>query len=321
MTKMNVLLLGWDFPPVVKDGLGAACYGISKALANRVNLSLILPKSDPEFILKNVDLTGLNNLDLKNIKPVIEKPGFSTFSEAEYVQQEIQPYGASVKTGPELVEEPKIELPGEAASVGVLGSEENLDEIAQNVEELQIFGHTDLSLIDSNSQVIHFARYASRFASYKPYDAIYAYDWRTYLAGIELKLVSGKPLVIHVSSLSEDRGGPDSRGWVYELEKQALEKCDYVIAVGAEIAAGIEEVYKIAPSKIKVLELDIPEEAETSADDDIANEIFNMEVSESNNEEVKTALAMSEAQQQDWEEAGDEILEILRKVTYESQEV
>ena len=91
---MNVLLLGWEFPPVINGEVGTACYGITKALSNRVNLSLILPKSDPEFILKNVDLTGLNNINLKSIQTPVTKPEFNAFAETRTMQEEIPLYGA-----------------------------------------------------------------------------------------------------------------------------------------------------------------------------------------------------------------------------------
>ena len=60
--KLKVLMLGWEFPPIINGGLGIACYGIAKALSTHVDLKLILPKSDPDFIVDNVDVIGLNNL-------------------------------------------------------------------------------------------------------------------------------------------------------------------------------------------------------------------------------------------------------------------
>jgi len=43
---MKVLMFGWEFPPFNSGGLGTACYGITKALAEKgVEVNFVLPKS------------------------------------------------------------------------------------------------------------------------------------------------------------------------------------------------------------------------------------------------------------------------------------
>jgi hypothetical protein len=299
-------------------------------LANQVNLSLILPKSDPEFILKNVDLTGLNNVNLRTIETPAPNLEFSAFAKTTLSHQnDIPLYGVATTTLQEAEQVKPAVLPGQTTTVGTFASTEEHNEVIQSVEELNIFGQTDLSLVDYNSQVIHFARYASRLASQKVYDVIYAYDWMTFLAGIELKLVSGKPLVLHMHSLSLERGGPDAKGWVYGLEKQALEKSDFIIADSDKIANIIIAEYGILPAKIKSLqteeELDnvFATESETTtseqpAAEEIADEIYNMEVSESNNDVVKTLLPVTEEylknSEQKWEATAAIVLDVLEEV-------
>ena len=330
MKKLSVLLLGWEFPPKINGEVGIACYGVTKALANQVNLSLILPKTDPEFILKNVELTGLNNVNLRTIETPAPDPEFSAFAKTTLSHQnDIPLYGAATTTFQEEEQVKPAVLPGQTTTVGTFASEGDHTQVIQSVEELNIFGQTDLSLVDYNSQVIHFARYASRLASQKVYDVIYAYDWMTFLAGIELKLVSGKPLVLHMHSLSLERGGPDAKGWVYGLEKQALEKSDFIIADSDKIANIIIAEYGILPAKIKSLqaekELDnvFATEEETTiheqpAAEEIADEIYNMEVSESNNDVVKTLLPVTEDylknSEQKWEATAVIILDVLEQV-------
>jgi glycogen synthase len=315
MKKMNVLLLGWEFPPVINGEVGNSCFSIAKSLANRVNLSLILPKSDPDFILKNVDLTGLNNIDLSATDKPIPKPEYSAFAETEASRSELPLYGAPTPTLVAAEEAPQPEpLPGETASVGDFASPPDTKTITQEVEELYVFGHKDLHLVDYNSQVIHYARYASRLAAQKEYEVIYAYDWMTFLAGIELKLVSGKPLVLHMHSLSFQRGGPDSKGWVYELEKQALEKADAVIAVSDRIGEIIAADYGIPAARITSLKFKKTKKEEPAAEQ-ISDEIYNMEVSESNNELVKAVLPVKEETDQDWEKAAKIVWQVLEEVT------
>ncbi len=272
MKKLKVLMLGWEFPPIVTGGLGAACYGISKSLAGKVDLTLILPKSDPDFILQNVDLTGLNNIDIQNIKAEFTKPEYSTFGEVMYVPANILPYEnaeEALANVPEAKSEPvensvTTAPPAKAAYHPIT--------ITEPVEELNVFGHTNLDKLDANSAVIQYARYATRLASHKDFDVIYAHDWMTFLAGVELKLVSGKPLVVHVHSLSYDRAGKDSQGWIYELEKQALDKADFIIPVSAYTAGIIQKQYGISPERIQPVYNGIdpkqPARKEKAPDDD-----------------------------------------------------
>ncbi|RDC64786.1 glycosyltransferase [Adhaeribacter pallidiroseus] len=251
MRKLKVLMLGWEFPPIVAGGLGAACYGISKSLAGKVDLTLILPKSDPDFILQNVDLTGLNNIDIQNIKAAFTKPEYSAFGDVMYVPANILPY-ENAEEALTIVPETKSELiENTATTTPPVKVAYHPVTITEPVEELNVFGHTSLEKMDANSAVIQYARYATRLASHKDFDIIYAHDWMTFLAGVELKLVSGKPLVVHVHSLSYDRAGKDSQGWIYELEKQALDKADFIIPVSEYTAKIIQTQYGILPERIQ----------------------------------------------------------------------
>lgn len=43
---MNVLMFGWEFPPIHSGGLGTACYGLTKSLAKKgINITLVLPST------------------------------------------------------------------------------------------------------------------------------------------------------------------------------------------------------------------------------------------------------------------------------------
>ncbi|PSR54491.1 glycosyltransferase family 1 protein [Adhaeribacter arboris] len=254
MKKLKVLMLGWEFPPIVSGGLGTACYGISKSLADKVDLTLILPKSDPDFILQNVNLTGLNNIDIQNIKAEFTKPDYSAFGDVMYVPSTITPY----QTEEDLPAE--VSYPAQSADAETEEAVAPAARLAYHpvtlsepVEELNVFGQTNLENMDANSAVIQYARYATRLASQKEFDLIYAHDWMTFLAGVELKLVSGKPLVVHVHSLSYDRAGKDSQGWIYELEKQALEKADFIIPVSEYTSQIIQNEYGIAADRIQAV--------------------------------------------------------------------
>src|SRR5690606_26155536 len=43
---MNVLMLGWEYPPHISGGLGTACEGLTRALAGEgVNVTFVVPRA------------------------------------------------------------------------------------------------------------------------------------------------------------------------------------------------------------------------------------------------------------------------------------
>ena len=95
MRKTKVLMLGWEFPPLINGGLGVACLGMAKSLSRHVDLSIILPKTDPNFIVNNVELIGLNNLQLSDIQQEDVQVNYKEFSDVEYIDAEFLPYQTS----------------------------------------------------------------------------------------------------------------------------------------------------------------------------------------------------------------------------------
>jgi glycogen(starch) synthase len=100
------------------------------------------------------------------------------------------------------------------------------------------------------SKVSEFAKYATRLAKGKEFDIIHCHDWMTFLAGIEIKSVTKKPLVLHVHSLEYDRAGPESQGWVYQLERWAMNYADIIIPVSQYTGSIAQNHYGVNPSKI-----------------------------------------------------------------------
>lgn len=90
-------------------------------------------------------------------------------------------------------------------------------------------------------------------ASDVSFDTIYAHDWMTFLAAIELKKKYKKSLILHVHSLDYDRSGKKTNSWVYQLEKDAFSQADKVICVSNYSKEILEREYGVNPKKIKVV--------------------------------------------------------------------
>lgn len=248
-------MLGWEFPPIINGGLGVACLGIAKSLSNYVDLTVILPKTDPEFVVDKVKLIGLNNIELKDLLKndttekakhgVVKKSAYESFAEVEYVNINFDPYYHLSS------EEVLTEREKRFGEHEILKEEERLARETLVIEEfLTSFDKGDIYGKDIIQKVKLFARYVLRIVADKDFDIIYAHDWMTFLAGIELKFKTGKPLALHVHALDFDRGGPNSRGWIFDLEKFAMEHADVIIPVSYYTGDIIAGHYGIDRNKI-----------------------------------------------------------------------
>jgi glycogen synthase len=231
----KVLMLGWEFPPIISGGLGVACLGLAKALSKHTDLTIILPKSDPDFLVENVELIGLNNIEIEKLRNVrFTTSEYGLFAETEMVEGNINPYDTAIMMYDTMMSEDsqsRIEEKKKAERLGRFSIGELYgDNVIQNVKE--------------------FSRYAVQLALKKDFDIIYCHDWMTFLAGVEIKTATGKPLVLHVHSLEFDRNGPASQGWVYQLEKYAMEWADAIIPVSHYTGSIAEHHYGIRPDKI-----------------------------------------------------------------------
>lgn len=111
-----------------------------------------------------------------------------------------------------------------------------------------IYGRTLLE------EVERYARAARKIAKREKFDIIHAHDWLSFLAGIEAKKVSGKPLVVHVHATEFDRtGGQSINRNVYEIERRGLHMADKIISVSNRTKEKIIHHYGIPPGKIEVV--------------------------------------------------------------------
>lgn len=217
MEKKKVLMLGWEFPPIINGGLGIACLGLAKAMREHFDLSIVLPKSDPNFVVDQVELIGLNNLSIKEIKEFhAYNESYQIFEDVSIFETNILPYNDVEKTE-------------------ILGSKKvvkTVDVHTTRLEnDLNSFKFGDLYGDDVIERVKQYSHYVLQLAETKEFDVIWAHDWMTYLAGVELKKKFNKPLAIHVHATTYDRGGVDARGWVYDIEKYGMQEADCIIPV------------------------------------------------------------------------------------------
>ncbi len=110
---------------------------------------------------------------------------------------------------------------------------------------------TDLYGSDLSARVIQYSKIAVKLALRESFDIIHAHDWMTFLAGVEVKKHTCKPLVVHVHSLQHDRAGAGVHDWIYQLEKYGMDEADCIISVSHYTGEIITRHYGISPAKIR----------------------------------------------------------------------
>ncbi|MEO6169186.1 MAG: glycosyltransferase family 4 protein [Chitinophagales bacterium] len=222
--RIRVLMLGWEFPPILTGGLGPACYGLAKALANFVELKIVLPKSDLNFKMKRVNLIGFNHFDFDPSTGEMMVDDFRKFLAAEFID-ELNPEPAELR-----IPYKNYDVPGNE----VKGLFNEPDSYGPHVmRKVQAYAE----MVDQLSEKIDF-------------DVIHAHDWITYPAAVKLKQKTGKPLLVHVHSLETDRAHPEARNPVYHIEHQGMLNADRVLPVSAYTKNTIIDHYGISAEKI-----------------------------------------------------------------------
>lgn len=230
MSKIKVLMLGWEFPPVLTGGLGTACYGLVKALSQYADVTLILPQADRLQILENVKIKGLNYYGIEG-EQAIEEPDYS-FDEYAKVHTVPAEFSNPYPVGIGFAEEAKALVAPEAIRALYSTNEP----YGQNIMQ----------------KVATYAEVVSKMALEMDFDVIHAHDWITYPAAVKIKEMTGKPLVVHIHSLETDRVGAKAKGdWnkVFEVERKGMEKADCIIPVSRYTQECAMEHYGIAAEK------------------------------------------------------------------------
>jgi glycogen synthase len=283
---MRVLMLGWEFPPFIAGGLGTACYGLTKAMADAGHEVLFaLPRRIDRSHSSHVTLLTPNDLP----KPdQIDQISGSTIAKGHSVSQ-VPPETGGVEhiervqtKNIEMFElgadfsSPYKEFTGEHAVV----LERLIEQIrtSRTRRHLKV-GSIDLPMENATGDLLRAAweqaesldqggsdygsdlmgdaqRYALlcvALASQLQFDVIHAHDWLTYPAGMAVRAMTGKPLVVQVHATEFDRSGEHINQQVYDIERAGVHGADRVIAVSQLTKNILTSRYGVEPEKVDVV--------------------------------------------------------------------
>ena len=250
---MKVLMFGWEFPPHISGGLGTACYGLARGLTSfdDIELTFVVPRLYGHENKKGIKLIAAGEFELSGEKikkqEEIEKSLFHEFN---------KPCSAYIT--PEQFEEALKEKHARS------------NEAHTNItkKKLEFTGEYGTGLFE---EISRYGVIASEIAKKESHDVIHAHDWLTYIAGIQAKEASGKPLVVHVHATEFDRCGENINERVYGIEQKGMEIADKVIAVSDYTRNIVIRKYNITPSKVVTIH-----NAVEPANNDISKHLYKM---------------------------------------------
>lgn len=228
---MKVLMLGWEFPPQITGGLGTACYGITKSLAQQnVDVLFVVPKA-------------FGNEDKK----------FATLQDAGEIPSKYLESNAKKFWNKVLFKEISAKL------IPYTTPEEFKKKLEKNVlRSISIKNHDNPDFtpfsggygMDLWREIERYSMVTSLLAKKEKYDIIHAHEWLTFPAAIAAKKISRKPLVIHIHATEFDRSGLNHNREIYDIEKDGMEASDKIITVSNYTKGIIINRYGIPPDKI-----------------------------------------------------------------------
>lgn len=217
---MRVLMFGWEFPPRVSGGLGVACEGLVRGLLElATEVTLVLPFAGGS------GAPGLR---------IVSKP----------VRADLHPQSPRRETRLRLRRVRTLLAPYVTAEL-----------YAQEWSELERTDPAAASLYgpDLSSEVVRFSAAARAVAARESFDVIHAHDWLTFLAGLEARRVSGKPLVLHVHATEFDRSDGVGNPFVSAIERAGLSAADRVVAVSGYTAELLARRYGVPADRLRVV--------------------------------------------------------------------
>ncbi len=204
---MKVLTFGWDFPPSRNGGLGVACYGLTRELAEKgIDVIFVLPKQQ--------DTTGTPRFVFANNERRVK---------VREVKSALLPY-------------------------------QNSDSLIESIIGYETDGRPKYQTRTLLEEVHRFAHQAAAIAEEEDFDLIHAHDWTSYLAGVAAKVVSGKPLILHVHATSFDQAASNNVDpSIFQIEQEAFTFADQVVTVSEFTRRILIEKHGVPADKVTVV--------------------------------------------------------------------
>jgi len=108
-----------------------------------------------------------------------------------------------------------------------------------------------------NFRMIQYARQAVQLvADRQDFGVIYAPGWPAWLAALEIRNCSGRPLVLYAAALASATAPAAERGWLLGLERMALRRARLVLVPDAEVLRQLRTHHADALGEVRIVPAD-----------------------------------------------------------------
>ena len=105
-----------------------------------------------------------------------------------------------------------------------------------------------------NFRMIQYARRAAQLVDGRQdFGVIYAPGWPAWLAALEIRNRSGRPLVLYVPALASDTAPAAERGWLLGLERMALRRATLVLVPDADTLRQLRAGHAEALGEVRIV--------------------------------------------------------------------
>jgi len=219
---MKALMFGWEFPPHILGGLGTASYGLTKGMSQQADMEItfVIPKPQGDEDKSFAKIIGASYV------PVVWKD-----NDWNHVNNRI---GWIMNPDEYFWLRNGIRYDFRRIHTDDLGCINFSGKYPENLME----------------EISNYEAVASVLAHQMDFDVIHSHDWLTYPAGVFVKQISGKPLVVHVHATDFDRSRGQVNPTVYGIEKRGLDAADHIITVSDLTRKTVIEKYHQHPNKV-----------------------------------------------------------------------
>lgn len=281
--RIEVLMLGWEYPPHISGGLGTACEGLTTALAPLgVEIDFVVPHvygqeqaphmrlTSPEFSFPALDplayprnYAGLNDQpsDTPNGSLVSARHGDARAAELAVVGSTGDGVRESVRIrallSPYLSADDYARLQRALAMGDKLALEDLFGPLPSLWEEgLALSSRGAGSLHYGENLFTEVMRYAEQVAYWsrgRRMKVVHAHDWMTFPAATRVAEIHKIPMIAHVHSLEQDRAGAGANPTIVGIEGAGVRAATRVIAVSHYTARMIHQLHGVPFEHIDVV--------------------------------------------------------------------
>ncbi|HEX5655794.1 MAG TPA: glycosyltransferase family 4 protein [Polyangiales bacterium] len=271
--RIDVLMLGWEYPPHISGGLGTACEGLTTALAPLgVHIDFVVPhlyggEHAPHMHLTSPDVT-LRALDplawpsnyagdlgalgepaqsdapeaVKRAAATVAITRIPAFLSPYLRPEEYTTLIKALESGDDTV---LRELLGPSAP-RVAPSATSSDASSGGDRKGPHYGD------DLFGEVMRYAERVAIWSSTHRPQVVHAHDWMTFPAATRVAHLHGIPMIAHVHSLEQDRSGAGANHTIVGIEGAGLRAATRVVAVSHYTARMINQLHGIPFDNIDV---------------------------------------------------------------------